>query len=277
MRASVEQTGGGSKSSRRQGHCHPAAFATNSAAPGIYRPYAMADTFNRRGSSMRSSLGLGVVAVTAVALGIGLAGCGSDTKTAPSTSSKEATSASSTAPSKPGPGKTIADYIKENNIVETPIVRGDPGPPTIFLPVPAGWRDVGTRAPQGSYGAMIYSDPATAADPPTIIVFVAKLAGNVDAAKILEYAPGEIQKLPGYEGPQVGGPIKLGGFDATQIGGAYTKNGVKRAIGQMTAVIPGQDALYVLQVNADSVGNQDQVQALALATGVIAQQAKITP
>jgi hypothetical protein len=72
-------------------------------------------------------------------------------------------------------------------------------------------------------------------------VFVAKLTGNVDGAKILEYAPAEIQKLPGYEGPQVGGPTKLGGFDATQIGGAYTKNGVKRAIGQMTAVIPGQD------------------------------------
>ena len=68
-----------------------------------------------------------------------------------------------------------------------------------------------------------------------------------------------------------------GGFHATQIGGAYTKNGVKRAIGQMTAVIPGQDGLYVLQLNANSIGKQDQVQALAVATGVIAQQAKITP
>jgi hypothetical protein len=123
---------------------------------------------------------------------------------------------------------------------------------------------------------MDYGDPATAADPPTMIFYVAKLAGNVDAAKILEYAPAEIQRLPGYEGPQVGSPTTLGGFDATQIGGFYTKNGVKRAIGQMTAVIPGKDGLYVLQLNAESLGQQDQVQALSVATGAIAQQAKIT-
>jgi hypothetical protein len=226
---------------------------------------------------MRSSLGAGVVAIAAVALGIGMAGCGSDTKTTPSTSSKVTTTESNTAASKPGPDKTIADYIKENNIVETPVHRGDPGSPTINLPVPAGWLDAGSRAPEGAYAAMVSGDPATTADPPTIIVYLAKLAGNVDGAKILEYAPAEIQKLPGYEGPQVGGPIKVGGFDATQIGGAYTKNGVKRAIGQMTAVIPGQDGLYVLQLNAESMGKQNQVQALALATGVIAQQAKITP
>ena len=226
---------------------------------------------------MGSSLKAGVVAIVAVAIGVGLAGCGSDTKTAQSTSSKETTSESSTPPSKAAPDKTIADYIKENNIVETPVRPGDPGSPTIDLPVPPGWRNSGTRAPEGAYEAMDYGDPAAAADPPTVIVYVAKLAGNVDGAKILEYAPAEIQKLPGYEGPHVGGPSKLGGFDATEIGGAYTKNGVKRAVGQMTAVIPGQDGLYVLQLNADSIGKQDQVQALTVATGVIAQQATITP
>jgi hypothetical protein len=225
---------------------------------------------------MRPSLRAGAVAIVAVALGIGLVACGSDTKTAPSTSSMETTSGSTTAPSKAAPDKTIADYIKENNIVETPVRRGDPGSPTIDLPVPPGWRNASNRAPADAYDAMDYADPGAVADPPTIIVYVAKLAGNVDAAKILEYAPAEVQKLPGYEGPQVGGPTKLGGFDAAQIGGAYTKNGVKRAIGQMTAVIPGKDGLYVLQLNADSIGKQDQVQALTLATGAIAQQAKIT-
>jgi hypothetical protein len=238
----------------------------------------MADISNRQETLMRSSLRAGVVAVTAVALGIALAGCGSDTKTAPSASSKEPTSGSNTATSKAAPPeKTIADYIKENNIVDTPIHRGDPGSPTIDLPVPPGWRAAGGRAPADAYDAMDYGDPAAAADPATIIVYVSKLTGNVDAAKIIEYAPAEIQRLPGYEGPQVGGPTKLGGFDATQIGGAYTKNGVKRAIGQMTAVIPGQDGLYVLQLNADSLGKPDQVQALTLATSFIAQQAKITP
>jgi Probable lipoprotein LpqN len=235
----------------------------------------MADISNRKESSMRSSPRAGIAAIAAVALGIGLAGCGSDTETAPPTSATETTNGSNTAISQAGPDKTIADYIKENNIVETTVHRGDPGSPTIDLPVPPGWQDASRRAPEGAYGAMVYGDP-TSADTPTIIAFVAKLAGNVDAAKILEYAPAEIQKLPGYEGPKVGGPTKLGGFDATQIGGAYTKNGVKRAIGQMTAVIPGQDGMYVLQLNADSIGKQDQVQALAVATGVIAQQAKIT-
>lgn len=221
---------------------------------------------------MRSSLMAGAVAIAAVALGVGLASCGSDTKTASSSmpSAPETTG-------KAGPDKTIADYVKENNIIETPVLRGDPDSPTINLPVPPGWRDAANRAPEGAYAAMVYSDPAAAADPATIIVYVAKLAGNVDGAKILEYAPAEIQKLPGYEGPQVGGPTKLGGLDASQIGGAYVKDGVKRAIGQMTTVIPSQDGLYVLQVNADSIGKEDQVQALALATGVIAQQATVTP
>jgi len=224
---------------------------------------------------MRSLLRAGAVAIAAVALAIG--GCGSHTKTAPSTSSKETTTGSNTATTQKAPDKTIAEYIKENNIAETPVLRGDPGTPTINLPIPPGWHDAGGRAPEGAYGAMQDSDPAMAADPPTLVFYVAKLAGNADAAKILEYAPAEVQKLPGYEGPQVGGPTKLGGFDATQIGGAYTKNGVKRAIGQMTAVIPGKDGLYVLQLNAESIAKEDQGQALTLATGVIAMQATITP
>jgi hypothetical protein len=224
---------------------------------------------------MRSSLTAGVVAIAALTLGIGLAGCGSDTKTAPSASSKETTSGSKTATSKAEPGKTIADYIKENNIVETPVHRGDPGSPTIDLPVPPDWQDAGTSAPEWAYDAFLYNTPATAADPPTIIVLVSKLAGNVDGAKILEYAPNEIKKLPGYDGSQEGTRGTLSGFDATQIGGFYTKNGVKRAIGQMTAVIPGQDGLYVLQLNAEST--LDQVKTLTVATAVIGQQAKITP
>jgi hypothetical protein len=224
---------------------------------------------------MRSSPRAGVVVIAAVALGIGLAGCGSDTKTAPSASPKETTTGSKTTTSVAGPDKTIADYIKENNIIETPVHPGDPGSPTINLPLPPGWQQAGSRTPEGAYDAILFNTPATAADPPTIIVLVSKLAGNVDGGKILDYAPGEIKKLPGYNGPPDGGRGKLGGFDAIQIGGSYTKNGVTRAVGQMTAVIPGQDGLYVLQLNAEST--VDQVQTLEAASGVIAQQATITP
>jgi Probable lipoprotein LpqN len=235
---------------------------------------------------MTSSLRAGVVAIAAIAIGIGLSGCGSDTKSE-STTSKETTSAaaaattttSKAAPAPPppdaaGPNKTIVDYIKENGIVETPVQRGDAGSPTIDLPFPPGWEDAGNRKPAWAYGAIVFSDPAMAQNPPTIIALVSKLAGNVDPAKILEYAPGEIRNLPGYEGATAGTPSTLSGFEATQIGGMYVKDGVKRAIAQKTVVIPGQDGLYVLQLNAD--GTEDQMGPLMDATNAIDEQTKIT-
>ena len=232
---------------------------------------------------MTRSLRAGVVAIAAIAIGIGLSGCGSDTKSEPSTS-KQTSAASSTTTSKAAPtpsapaavpNKTIVDYIKENGIVESPVHRGDPGSPTIVLPFPPGWEDAGSRTPAWAYAAIVSNDPAMAQDPPTIIALVSKLTGNVDPAKILEYAQGEIKNLPGYDGAAEGSPSTLGGFDATQIGGTYTKGGVKRAIAQKTVVIPGQDALYVLQLNAD--GTEDQMGALMDATSVIDEQTTITP
>jgi hypothetical protein len=231
---------------------------------------------------MTRSLRAGVIAVAAIAIGIGLSGCGSDTKSEPSTS-KQTSTASSTTTSKAAPtssahaagaNKTIVDYIKENGITETSVHRGDPGSPTINLPFPPGWEDAGSRTPEWAYGALVSNDPAMAQDPPTIIALVSKLTGNVDPAKILEYAQGEIKNLPGYDGAQEGQPSTLAGFDATQIGGTYTKDGVKRVIAQKTVVIPGQDALFVLQLNAD--GTEDQMGALMDATGVIDEQTTIT-
>jgi Probable lipoprotein LpqN len=232
---------------------------------------------------MRMSLRAGVIATAAVAFGLGLAGCGSDTKTEPTTAkpttSEAMTTTSEAAPTTSaqasGPNYTIVDYIRDNGIVETPVHRGDPGSPTIDLPFPTGWEDAGPRTPEWAYGAILSTDPAMAGDPPTIIALVSKLTGNVDPAKILEFAPGEIKNLPGYEGAETGSPSTLGGFDATQIGGTYTKEGVKRAIAQKTVAIPGQDGLYVLQLNAD--GTEDQMGALVDATTVIDEQTTITP
>jgi len=232
---------------------------------------------------MTSSLRAGVIAVVAIAIGIGLSGCGSDTKAEPSTSKQTSTESSATssnaAPTTSaqaaGPNKTIVDYIKENAIVASPVHRGDAGSPTIDLPLPPGWEDAGSRTPAWAYSAIVSTDPAMGQDPPTIIALVSKLAGNVDPAKILEFAPGEIRNLPGYDGATEGSPSTLGGFDATQIGGTYTKDGVKRAIDQKTVVIPGQDGLYVLQLNAD--GTEDQMGALTDATGVIDERTTITP
>ena len=205
---------------------------------------------------MSRSLRAGLIAVAAIAVGIGLSGCGSDTKSEPSTTSKaasetsSATSSSKAAPTTSaqaaGPNKTIVDYIKENNIQETPVHRGDPGSPTITLPFPPGWEDAGSRTPEWAYGAIVSTDPSMGPNPPTIIALVSKLGGNVDPAKILEFAPGEIKNLPGYDGAADGSPSNLGGFDATQIGGTYTKDGAKRAIAQKTVVIPGHGPLTTI-------------------------------
>jgi hypothetical protein len=232
---------------------------------------------------MTRSLRAGIVAISAIAIGVGLSGCGSNTPSAPSTSkqasSQAATTTSNAAPTTSaqasGPNKTIVDYIKENNITETQVHKGDPGSPTINLPFPPGWGDAGTRTPAWAFAAIVDGDPAMAQDPPTIIALVSKLTGNVDPAKILEAAPGEIKNLPGYDGAADGSPSTLGGFNATQIGGTYTKDGVKRAIAQKTVVIPGQDGLFVLQLNAD--GTADQMNALMDATGVIDEQTTIAP
>jgi hypothetical protein len=234
---------------------------------------------------MSRSLRAGFVAITAIAVGVGLSGCGSDTKSEPSTSKSTSSASSSSttskaAPTSPsaqaaGPNKTIVDYIKEAGITEAPVHRGDPGAPTIDLPFPPGWEDAGNRTPEWAYAAIVATDPSFGQDPPTIIALVSKLTGNVDPAKVLEFAPGEIKNLPGYDGAQDGSTAALGGFDATQIGGTYTKDGVKRAIAQKTVAIPGQDGLYVLQLNAD--GTEDQMGALMDATGVIDEQTTITP
>jgi hypothetical protein len=220
-------------------------------------------------------------AIAVVALGLALAGCGSDTKTEPSTSASSSSTSSSAkssaAPSTPaqaGKNETIADYIKTSGITETPVHRGDPGTPTVDLPVPAGWADAGPKTPEYAWGAIVFTDPAMASDPPSIVALMSKLTGDVDPAEILEYAPGELKNLPGFEGGD-GAKDTLAGFDAYQIGGSYVKDGVKRMIAQKTVVIPGQDAVFVLQLNAD--GLEEQMGPLMDATSEIDEKTTITP
>jgi hypothetical protein len=234
---------------------------------------------------MSKSVRAGVIAIATVALGLSLAGCGSDTKTEESATESTSSSAAATTTSgeaapptegKPaGQNYTIVDYIRDNGITETPVKRGDPGAPTIDLPFPEGWEDAGARTPDWAYGAILSTDPAFKNDPPSIMALVSKLTGNVDPAKVLEFAPGEIRNLPAFEGSNEGTAGKLSGFDAMQVGGTYNKDGVTRAIAQKTVVIPGKDGLYVLQLNAD--GREEQIGALGAATMAIDEQTKITP
>src|SRR5262245_60439936 len=99
---------------------------------------------------MRRSAMSGAAAIAAT-LAIVLSGCGSDTKTEPSksTSASKSTSSETSTKAAPstkkkvaprdedakGPNPTIASYIADNKIQETPVKMGDPGSPTIDLPV----------------------------------------------------------------------------------------------------------------------------------------------
>ncbi|GAT00485.1 MULTISPECIES: LpqN/LpqT family lipoprotein [Mycolicibacterium] len=236
---------------------------------------------------MTTATRAGAIAVTVVVLGVALAGCGSKTVsgTATEATGTDGTSETSSAPTKTkaegtgtptaGHQYTIVDYIRDNNITETPVHRGDPGTPTLDLPIPEGWTDATSSAPEWAWGAIVSTDPAFEADPPSIIALMSKLTGDVDPAKILEYAPNEIRNLPGYENQGDGSAGQLSGFDAYQIGGTYVKDGATRLIAQKTVVIPGSDGLFVLQFNAD--GTEDQMGPLMDATSAIDDQTVITP
>lgn len=215
----------------------------------------------------KMSLAVGVSVLT---LGVALAGC-SATKTeatkdetATETSAEAGAAASSSGLAVPdlptGPNKTIADYVAENKIVESAVTKGEPGSPTFNFAMPPDWKAAGPRKPEWAYGAIIYDKAEDPADPPFITAIVSKLTGDVESAKVLEYAPGMLQNLPGYEQDGDVEKIKLGDFDAIQFQGSYLQENVRRYIAQETVVIPGKDgALFVLQLNADAPEGQQQV------------------
>jgi hypothetical protein len=176
-------------------------------------------------------------------------------------------------PAEAGPNETIADYIKKNNIQATTITPGTPGAPTIDLPVPEGWTPIPEGA-EAKYFGIVFKTPTNSNDPPRIIATLEKLTGTVDTAKLLAVAPGEVKNLPDFKGGDCG-ETKLSGHPACQIGGSYTKNGVPRVVAQKTVVIPREDGVYVLQIDAE--GLQADTDALNAVAGVIDEKATITP
>lgn len=230
---------------------------------------------------MKKMTAVATTGVAVISLSVALVGCSktetkTETKTSTSTSTSTSTTTTSASPTQAaGPNQTIQDYLKENNIQETAVHRGDPGSPNIDLPFPPDWSDAGPQTPEWAYGAIVFDKPEDPADPPSIIALVSKLVGNVDPAKILELAPNELKNLPQFEALGDGRKTTLSGFDAFQFGGNYVKDGKKRIIAQKTVVIPGSDGLYVLQMNADALDGQEA--ALMDATSVIDDKTTITP
>ncbi|WNG80988.1 LpqN/LpqT family lipoprotein [Mycobacterium sp. ITM-2016-00316] len=229
------------------------------------------------------------VAAAAAALSLALAGCGSDTKTESASSAEESTSAtsseaaetstsaaeSSAATAPAGENYTIAEYIQDNQITEAQVRRGDEGAPTVNLPAPPGWVDAGPATPEWAYSQIVFTDPSMPPPPPTITAIMSKLTGDVDSAKVLEFAAGELRNLPQFDGPAEGQPDKLGGFDAVQVGGTYVKDGKNLLVAQKTTVIPADDGVFVLQINAE--GTEEQMGPLMDATSAIDEETTITP
>ncbi|KAA0020016.1 LpqN/LpqT family lipoprotein [Antrihabitans cavernicola] len=243
-----------------------------------------------------SKIGTATVAAAAMAVSLTLVGCSSDSKDSASTATSSAAEKSTTAKATEsasgapksklspreattetagGANYSIADYIKDQKLVETPIHRGDPGAPTIDLPFPDGWKDAGSDAPDWAYGAIVYTGPEAAEYTPSIVAIVSKLEGNVDPQKLIDNAPGELKNLPGFTEMGAGSVTTLGNFPAYQLGGTFDSEGQRKVVAQKTVVIPGKDGLYILQLNAD--GLEDQLDVIGGATVDIDDKTTITP
>lgn len=236
---------------------------------------------------MTSKAIAGFAAVAAAAILV-LSGCGSSTTTettsSASTTTSKTTSTKAAAPSTvkvqpreknaSGPNPTIASYIKDNGIQETPVYPGDPGSPNIDLPVPQRWEPAGEDTPEWAYGAIVYTGPEAADYTPSIAALVSKLVGNVDPQKLLDLAPGEMNNLPGFEAWNEGATSTLGEYPAYQLGGTWVQDGTRKITAQKTVVIPAQDAVYILQLNADGLESQSDI--INAATDEIDSQTTIT-
>ncbi|KQV76378.1 hypothetical protein ASC61_15960 [Aeromicrobium sp. Root344] len=204
----------------------------------------------------RRSVATAGIALT-VALTLGACGGSDDPKSDPAptkSSAKPSPSASASTP-------TVADYIKQSGATETALTREDSDGVTVDLPVPDGWETTKDYGDAGSYGAIVYKGAADPANPPHVLALFSKLEGNVEAAKILEYAPQELKNLEGFKELSPASPSKLGGYDAVQYGGTVDVKGTPMLIAQKTVVVPAASGgLYVLQLNA--YATQDEVDVL---------------
>jgi hypothetical protein len=176
----------------------------------------------------------------------------------------------------PAEGTTLNQYIVDNKIAEVPFKKDQPGTPTIEFPLPPGWSPAGDMTPDWAYGAIYLGDKVKPLEESTFMYAIAsKLTGNVDPQKILDLAPGQLNELPGFSSVK-GGPSrdKFAGYDAVNYVGTYQWDGKTRSVGQETIVIPGKDGLFVLQLNGEAPGGQEQ--AVIDAAAVIRAQTKIT-
>lgn len=238
---------------------------------------------------MKSITALATAALTIVTLSGALTGCSPTTEQAYTGTAQNTPTIWTGAPApgrvnesgnesgegseKPTEGANLHQYIVANKIAEIPFKKSDPGTPTIAFPFPPGWGSAGDRTPEWAYGAITYTKAPDPNDPPFMYAIGSKLTGNVDPEKILELAPGQLNELPQFKPREPARRAKVGGFDAVIYDGTFVWEGKPRAVAQATIVIPGKDALFVLQLNGEAPEGQEQ--PVIDAARIIRDQTKI--
>ncbi|MDR3665011.1 MAG: LpqN/LpqT family lipoprotein [Mycobacterium sp.] len=159
----------------------------------------------------------------------------------------------------PGNYQTIATYLKSNNIPETLIHRNDPGAPVVNLPMPAGWTDAGPQTPAFAYQSIVYTGPGAAEYRPSATALISRLGPPAEAQKIIDFAPGELNNLPGFAPTDTGTPGTVDGHQSFQLSGTWNSNGVTKIITQNTVMIQDATGLYVMQINIDGVTSQAEI------------------
>ncbi|WP_188490830.1 LpqN/LpqT family lipoprotein [Williamsia phyllosphaerae] len=209
--------------------------------------------------------------VVGAALTLVLAGCSSSSDSASESSTSASAPSSTSSAAAPSTGEltprsvdatganmTIADYIKQNNITETPIKMGDTAAPAIDLPIPEGWTPAGGKTPDYAYAAIEYTGPdaSSASYTPNFVALLSRLEGDVDPQKLIDLAPGEVKNLKDADIVDQR-TTTLSGYPAYDIAATYDLEGTEALSAQKTVVIPGDGVMYILQLN----GTSDQAQA----------------
>ncbi len=145
-------------------------------------------------------------ATITVALNLALVGCGSNNKTSPSTSTSTSTSSRhrrqrhrrparhrARKPTKPSPTTSPRTTLRR-----PPVIEAIPAPPPPICPCPQVGRWPTKAHRHTAASSWLSPHPA---DPPKISALVSKLTGDVDPAKIIQYAPGELRICPDTRAP----------------------------------------------------------------------------
>lgn len=174
-------------------------------------------------------------------------------------------------PGVPGSFPTIATYLHDVNPNVAMTHRHDPGAPIITLPMPANWSDAGPSTRAFAYQTIVYHGPGTETYAPSVTALMSKLGPEVDPQKIIDFAPGELNNMPGFVASGPGEMRTIDGHQGYRLAGTWNAPAVtaapgapgvsamQRLIAQYTVLIEDRTGLHVLQINVDAAVGQNAI------------------